>query len=171
MSEQTPGFIQLAYYVPDIYQAAEHWAANFGAGPFYTLEHIELAAVTYHGKRGNLDHSSAYGWHGNHMVELVTQHGSPSPVFGSRPFGLHHAAYVAPHWDAELARLAALGWPTAMQAQTSTAMQFAFVDANASLGHYLEIYEDAQGLHDFYAFVESAALHWDGREPVRRLGA
>jgi hypothetical protein len=161
--------IQLAYYVPDIVAAAEHWAAHLGAGPFYTLSHIPLQSVRYGETPGELDHSSAYGWHGKHMVELVTQHGPASPVFGQRPYGLHHAAYVASHFDEELQRLAALGWPTAMVATTNNNMRFAFADANTSLGHYFELYEDADSIHDFYQFIEQASQGWDGKDPVRKL--
>lgn len=161
--------IQLAYYVPDIVAAAEHWATHLGAGPFYTLSHIPLRSVQYGDNPGELDHSSAYGWHGTHMVELVTQHGPASPVFGKRPFGLHHAAYIARDLDSELRRLEALGWPTAMLATTSNNMRFAFADANSSLGHYFELYENADSIHDFYQFIEQAAKDWDGQDPVRAL--
>lgn len=161
--------IQLAYYVPDIIAAANFWATHLGAGPFYTLSHIPLQSVHYGESLGELDHSSAYGWHGAHMVELVTQHGPASPVFGERPYGLHHAAYVASNFDAELERLENLGWPTAMVASTSNNMRFAFADANQHLGHYFELYEEAQSLRDFYEFIEQAAAGWDGSDPVREL--
>ena len=121
------------------------------------------------GKPGQPDHTSAYGWHGEIMIELVQQNCRAASVFAGRPWGLHHAAYFAPDLDAELARLTRLGMPTAMTAATTAGTRFAFVDANAELGHYLELYADNPGLRAFYEMVRGAAAAWDGRDPVRTL--
>ncbi len=164
-----PEIVQLAYFVPDIKQAAERWAANLGAGPFFIREHISLEAVRLDGAPAALDHSSAYGWWGRVMVELVQQNGDDPSVFSNRPWGLHHTAYFAPQLAAELARLDTQGFPTRMTARAGQ-VKFAFADANASLGHYFEIYEDAPDLRRFYAMVEAASQGWDGSAPLRPLG-
>ena len=170
--------VQLAYYVPDAQAAALEWAAQRGAGPFFYAEHIELHNVTYRvaGKdvAAQLDHSSAYGWCGQHMVELVQYHpiedGQPS-VFSDHPWGLHHCAYFAGDLDVELTRLADLGYTAAMRAETHSGVRFAFVrypaTGPAPLGHYLEIYQDGEQLRSFYERVEAASQGWDGRDPVR----
>ena len=100
--------------------------------------------------------------------ELVQQNGDDPSVFSDRAWGLHHTAYFAPDLDAELARLETQGFPTRMTARAGQ-VKFAFADANASLGHYFEIYEDEPGLRRFYAMVEAASQDWDGREPLRPL--
>ena len=163
-----PEIVQLAYFVPDIKQAAQRWAKNLGAGPFFLSEHIPLDAVRLDGAPAALDHSSAYGWWGRVMVELVQQNGDDPSVFTGRAWGLHHTAYFAPDLDVELASLEARGFPTRMTARAGQ-VKFAFADANASLGHYFEIYEEDPGLRRFYAMVEEAAQGWDGSEPLRRL--
>ncbi len=164
-----PEIVQLAYFVPDIKQAALRWAKRLGAGPFFIAERIPLDAVRLDGAPAALDHSSAYGWWGRLMVELVQQNGDDPSVFSDRPWGLHHAAYFAPQLPAELARLEARGFPVRMTARAGQ-VRFAFADANPSLGHYLEIYEDEPGLRRFYAMVEAASQDWDGSEPLRSLG-
>jgi len=164
-----PEIVQLAYFVPDIKQAALRWAKHLGAGPFFIAEHIPLDAVRLDGAPATLDHSSAYGWWGRVMVELGQQNGDDPSVFSDRAWGLHHAAYFAPRLAAELARLEAQGFPTRMTAQAGQ-VRFAFADANSSLGHYLEIYEDEPGLRRFYAMVEAASQGGDGSEPLRPLG-
>ena len=103
------------------------------------------------------------------MVELVQQNGDDPSVFTGRAWGLHHTAYFAPDLDAELASLEARGFPTRMTARAGQ-VKFAFADANASMGHYFEIYEEDPGLRRFYAMVEEAAQGWDGSQPLRRLG-
>ena len=163
-----PEIVQLAYFVPDIKQAAERWAKHLGAGPFFIAEHIPLDAVRLDGAPAALDHSSAYGWWGRVMVELVQQNGDDPSVFSDRPWGLHHTAYFAPDLDAELASLEARGFPTRMTARAGQ-VKFAFADANASLGHYFEIYEEDPGLRHFYAMVEAASQDWDGSEPLRPM--
>ena len=165
----TTDIVQLAYHVTDIESAARQWARLHGAGPFFIAEHIPLETVVYQGKPGALDHSSAYGQMGELMVELVQQNDTAPSVFTDAPLGLHHAACFAADMDAELARLAGRGCPTAMTAATSTGVRFSFADARASHGHYFEIYEDNPGIRGFYQMVKEAAQGWDGTDPIRRL--
>ncbi|MEM1433754.1 MAG: VOC family protein [Pseudomonadota bacterium] len=162
-------FVQTAYKVPDVQQAAQQWAADFGAGPFYLFEHIPLRDVRYLGQATTLDHSSAYGWFGEEMIELVQQNCSQPSVFSERPPGIHHRARFVQSLDDECARLQRLGALTAMTAATSTGMRFAFIDSRAGLGHYTELYEENSGLRAFYDQVRQAAASWDGEEPLRSL--
>lgn len=168
---------QLAYYVADAKVAAQHWVATHNAGPFYIAEHIALENVVFEGQPTTLDHTSAYGWCGNIMIELVQQNCAKPSVFSARDYGLHHCAYFAPNLDQELARLAKTGSPTSMTANTASGVKFAFatnsagsgLEAVAPLGHYLEIYEDQAGLRSFYAKVEQDAANWNGEDPLRTL--
>ena len=38
--------VQIAYAVNDAHQAADQWAKDFGAGPFFIAEHIPVTNVT-----------------------------------------------------------------------------------------------------------------------------
>ena len=72
---------QIAYAVPDAFEAAKRWAKDFGAGPFFISEHIPVTDVSYRGSPSSFDHTSAYGQWGDIMVELVQDHGTgPSVV-------------------------------------------------------------------------------------------
>ena len=167
-------FVQAAYFVADAEAAARRWAREFAAGPFFLLEHIELENVVHRGRPSALDHTAAFGQLGDIMIELVQQHGEHPSVFrdmyAAGEYGLHHMAYFAGDFDAELARLRGLGYATAMTASTALGPRFAFADAAAELGHMLEIYEDGPGMRGFYAMVEEATRDWDGVDPVRSLG-
>lgn len=169
INADTHRFVQTAYYVADVDAAAAVWAQRFGAGPFFVLEHIPLTNVVVRGRTSGLDHTSAYGWHGDVMVELVQQNCRTPSIFNDRGYGLHHMAYFAADIDAELARLDRLGIVTAMTAATGNGLRFAFADANKLMGHYLELYQEGDGIRTFYDFVRMAAVGWDGRDPVRRL--
>ena len=116
----------------------------------------------------DVDHTSAYGQHGPIMLEFVQQNCDNPSVFTGRPFGIHRVAMFAESFDDELARMETLGFPVAWVARTQAGgMRYAFADANAWLGHYIEIYEDNQGVRDFYAMVAAAAEDWDGSDPIR----
>ena len=166
-------FVQVAYFVANAEAAARRWTRELGAGPFFLLKHIPLEKVVHRGEPAALDHTAAYGQLGSLMVELIQQHGEHPSVFRDMyppgEYGLHHMAYFAADFDAELARLNELGYATAMTAHTALGPRFAFADTTARLGHMLEIYEESQGMRGFYAMVASAARGWDGADPVRKL--
>lgn len=164
-----PKIVQTAYYVADAEAAAHHWAQCLGAGPFFLLPNIELAEVTVWGQPSTFDHTSAYGWQGNLMVELVQQNCDTPSIYNNRPWGLHHLAHFVEDLPAALQAYEQRGMPTAMHASTSTGTEFAFVDANERHGHYIELYEETQALRGFYQMVQEAAADWDGQQPLRKF--
>lgn len=163
--------VQIAYAVPDAVAAAQQWAAQVGAGPFFVRRHIPIATVTYRGAPATFDHTAAYGQWGDVMVELVQDHTEgPSVVRDVYPDGrggLHHVAFFVPDLDVATAQLNALGHATAMAATTASGIRFNFLDATSSHGHMFELYERSATLAAFYAQVAAAADGWDGAEPVR----
>ena len=164
--------VQLAYKVADAKSAAQNWVTHHGAGPFFISENIPLEGVYYNGELSSLDHTSAYGWCGSQMIELVQQNCDTPSVFTGRTNGLHHCAYFSADLDAELKRLEVLGYNTAMRANTASGVRFAFSEVTGvvSLGHYFEIYQEHPSLRAFYTMIEEAAQNWDGTEPLRKMG-
>ncbi len=165
--------VQVAYHVPDPEAAARKHSAQLGWGPFFLMEHIPLAHCLYRGTPSAFDHTSAYGQAGELMIEFITQHDDePSALrdlFRHHESGLHHVACFVPNLALSLAELRALGIAIALEARTSTGVEFAMADRSADLGHMLELYEPGHDLRRFYSFVRRAAEVWDGRDPVRRL--
>lgn len=165
--------VQIAYFVPDIREAAARMHATFGAGPFHIVERIQLARGEHRGRDCPFVHSSAYGQWGNVMMELVQQDvEGPSPfrdMYGPGEQGLHHVATFVDDVAEAIAAYARHGMPLAARAETLTGTEFAFIDATATLGHMIEIYVPNQGLRGFYDFVRDAASGWDGSDPVRVL--
>ena len=66
-------FVQAAYLVADAEAAARRWAREFGAGPFFLLQHIPLENVFHRGAPATLDHTAAFGQLGSIMIELIQQ--------------------------------------------------------------------------------------------------
>ncbi len=167
---------QLAYKVNDLEAAAAAHYRAFGSGPFFVLRHVALASSVHRGVARPFDHSSAYGQWGSVMVELVVQHNAEDSALhemfphGSGREGLHHAALFVDNLDAAIARFEAEGSPLAQLSVTTSGTAFAFVDARASIGHMLELYEPTPQLTGFYDMIAEAANGWDGKDLLRELG-
>jgi hypothetical protein len=158
--------VQIAYAVSEVAVAAERFAAQTGAGPFFVRAHIPVTHVRVFGAPGEFDHSSAYGQWGEVMVELVEEHTPPLVPPGS---GVHHVAFFVDATAAAVAECAGRGWPEALWAETSGGFPFAFCDSRADLGHFVELYSPTPRLQAFYAMVRDASLGWSGADPVRLL--
>lgn len=165
--------VQLAYHVADPQAAAAERAASLGWGPFFVMEHIALDYARHRGIERPFRHSSAYGQAGKLMVELISQDDDePSALrdmYSRNETGLHHVAcFVTDLAEARLAFVEA-GFALALEARTTTGVDFVMVDTRDTLGHMLELYEPCESLVKFYDFVAHKAAGWDGSRPVRVL--
>jgi hypothetical protein len=166
---------QIAWFVPDIESSARAHSASFGSGPFFTFHHVPLNWSEHRGQRVTHDHSSVYGQWGDVMVEFVAQHGDNPSAFhdmfpaGSSAQGLHHMAIWVDDLDTAIADFGAQDMPLAQLSEVTSGTRYAFVDATASLGHMLELYEPSEQLTGFYDMVRNAAKDWDGSDPIRKL--
>jgi hypothetical protein len=167
---------QLAYKVNDLEAAVTRHNHRFGSGPFFVARNIALASSQHRGIEQPFDHSSAYGQWGGVMVELVVQH-NPEPSalhdmfpWGTASEGLHHAAMFVDDLAVAISRFSADGMPLAQLSVTAGGTAFAFMDATASMGHMLELYEPTPQLTGFYDMVAKAAEGWDRQDLIRELG-
>jgi catechol 2,3-dioxygenase-like lactoylglutathione lyase family enzyme len=145
--------VQIAYSARgenSLEEAAEIFRDRTHCGPFVFAHHIELSSCTINGATSTFDHSSAYGWWGEVMVELVREHSEP---LGPSPTGLHHLAFMVDSLPAGIDWCAQQGWPLTLHAQTSGGQEFVFCDARHDLGHFIEMYEPSDRLLGFYDYV------------------
>ena len=174
MSQRYP-VRQLAYFVPDIREAALAHHRLYGSGPFFVAEHIPLPLVHYRGREAELDHSSAYGQWGSVMVEFVQQNDTGPSAFrdlypaDSGRWGFHHVAHIVEDFDAARQQFTEAGFPEALYAEMSDGFPFVMHDASASLGHFIEIYPAESRLLAFYDMVADAAADYNGKEPLRDI--
>ena len=162
------GPVQMAYAVDDVRDAAAGWAP-VGVGPFFVMEHIALGDTRINGESATFDHSSAYGWWGSVMFELICQHHTPGSDRIVHSGGLHHVAHFVNDLDVVSSGLIADGHAEVLRAETATGTGFAFHDGGSARGHLIEIYEETPGLRRFYDMVRDASIGWDGSDPVRTL--
>lgn len=163
---------QIAYFVPDVREAALAHHRSFGSGPYFIADHIPLRRAIHRGVERTLDHSSAYGQWGSVMVEFVQQNNPGPSAFhdmypeGSGRLGIHHVALFVDDIDAEIARFEASGHATALDAEMNDGFRFCMIDTVAALGHMVELYMPKQQLIAFYKQVADAAKSFKSGDEV-----
>ena len=163
--------IQIAYAVNDVRKAAEIWSKKFNIGPFYVNEHIKISNTLVNGKECEFDHSSAYGWKENMMLELICDHKINESPRNSNRSGTHHVAWIAPDFDEEVSLLNNQGCSEVLSANSGhrNGMKFAWFDPKNEMNHFYEIYENTDDISNFYSFLYEESKNWDGVNPIRNV--
>lgn len=149
--------VQIAWAVDpahDLAEVADRFRSVTGAGPFVLARHIEMAECVVRGRAASFDHSSAYGWWGDTMVELVQEH---TPSIIDRVSGVHHLAFMVDELGTAIGWCESNSWPILLDARVRTGTRFVFADARHELGHLVELYERSTALVSFYERVRSLA--------------
>lgn len=169
----THSLLQIAWVVEDLEAAIAEANRIHGIGPFLVNRHIRLTNPTYRGRPHAIDFSTAVAQAGDVQWEFVQQHDDQPSCYRDlvRPGrrGLHHTAYIAKDFDAEIARLTALGYPVACDGLFGD-LRFAYVDTSAAFGHMVEVLEDKPMIRKFFGAIRKAAETWDGKDLIRELG-
>ena len=165
-----PELHHIGYVVHDLRAGVERFAAEFGAGPFFAMEHIEFDEVSYLGRPAVYDHSSAFGRWGPILVEITQVH-EVQPA-GLRDAlvapggGVGHVAWLVDSLKEETERLRAAGLPPFHEGRAGPAHAMWF-NGGPLLGHPVEVLQRSEELLGFYRMIGKAALGWDGSEPLR----
>ncbi|MDX1580242.1 MAG: VOC family protein [Alphaproteobacteria bacterium] len=163
--------IQNAYIVKDLEETIHRFHKIFGLGPFLLFEHWDLPKVTYRGDQEiDLDMSVAFVQSGELNLEFIYQHDNgPSAfrdMYGPGEEGFHHVALICDDYEQEVKNFEEAGLPVAMKFETGPDSSLVYVDTRSELGHMVELYQDAPGLHGLYDMIRSAAENWDGKELI-----
>ena len=169
----TEPIIQIAYVVNNIEEAAAKHHNLFGSGPFFKFERAEHTGE-YRGRQVTYTHSAAFGQWGDVQLELMERFGEgPSVIHdlypaGSDRTGIHHMTIFADDFDEVTQRLSDNGCPAISRGGLKQwNMRVNFHDTYDLYGHYLEVYEEAEGMRDFYARVKEHSVGFDGSNLVR----
>jgi len=166
-------FRQMAYVVPDIEEAARKHSELFGSGPFYVVKNIPFRSSIYRGKSMPFTHSAAFGQWGDMQVEFVQREDDQPSVLtevlditGGRP-STHHKAIIIPAAGKAAHAFEKAGYPIAWEGVMAVGIEVYMVDTRALYGHMIELFEPSEMVESFYAMVKSAAVGFDGADPVR----
>jgi hypothetical protein len=164
---------QIAYFVPDVVDAARRHAAAFGSGPYYVAEHIPLTLSEHRGRPAPLDHTSAYGQWGTVMIEFVQQNNEGPSVFRDlypgAESGIHHIALIVDNLQATMHDFQSKGYPTGWYAEVAPGVGFSMMDCTRDYGHFVELYEPTPVLLGVYELVRSASEGFDGTDLIRHF--
>ncbi|MER5348485.1 VOC family protein [Streptomyces mirabilis] len=159
----------VGYAVDDLDKAILRAVNTLGAGPFFRMNDIPLAA-TSQGEPAMFLHSAAFGQCGSMALEFMQiKRCEPATVADSmrQPTpGLNHIGFVAPSLTEARDELEAMGVPAFLQARIGD-IEFTMHDARAVCGHNIEVHADNSGIRGFWQQVRDASIGWDGTEPIR----
>ena len=164
---------QIAYFVPDVREAALRHHELHGSGPFFVAESIAFPICEHRGKPTPWDQSSSFGYWGDVMVEFMVQNTPGASVLedvmavNTAPSGLHHLGFYVDDAHATLARFNAAGFETALYATLTNGVEVFMVDAIERYGHMIEFYEPTPALVGIHDFIRAATVGFDGTDPVR----
>ncbi|MEZ5499952.1 MAG: VOC family protein [Steroidobacteraceae bacterium] len=177
MSKLFGPIFQVAYVVPELEPAVEHWTKTMGVGPFFLFPlPLALDWMTVYDqptdRRDILAHA-ALSFSGETMVEIIVPGPDPSPYadFLRRGrSGVHHVGTFATDYDAQMAAARAAGIKVAVEGQLPIS-RFAYLETDVLWpGTMLEIIDAKPEMHALFDDIKRAAREWDGGDPIRSLG-
>jgi hypothetical protein len=166
---------QLAYVVPDIEAAMDHWSSVLGVGPWYYNPRVPIRNYRFRGAAYEPHNSVALANSGPLQIELLqTRNDVPSMYREFRDAGLQgaqHVAYWTEHFDDDLARLQAQGFTVAMSGEVGERGRFVYFEnvphPGLHPGAVIELSEVAGPKGKLFRLIRESSIDWDGRDPVR----
>ncbi len=163
---------QVAYLVPDIEAAMDHWSRVLGVGPWYYNPRVPIRNYHYRGERHEPHNSVALANAGSLQIELLQPRNDVPSMY--RDFlraghqGVQHVAYWTEAFDADLARAQAAGFTVCMGGEVGENGRFVYFEDRSSLpGTTIELSEVAGPKGRLFKLIREAAAGWDGSDPVR----
>lgn len=177
MSMLFGGARQVGYVVHDIEKAMAHWSRTLGVGPWFYKEEVGTTEFSYYGKPSRLPRLSiALANSGDLQIELIQQRDdAPSLYLDSLRRGGEGAQHLA-YWtddglDKAVQHLLSMGYVEGHSGRMGMRGRFAyFVHPDLPSGMF-EISEMAGGKGEYFREIRRAAEGWDGKDPIRRIGA
>jgi catechol 2,3-dioxygenase-like lactoylglutathione lyase family enzyme len=163
---------QIAYIVPDIEAAMEHWSRVMGIGPWFYNPRVPIRNYHYRGETYQPHNSVALANAGSLQIELLqTRNDVPSMYrdFVRAGFrGVQHVAYWTESFDADLASAQAAGFEVCMGGEVGENGRFVYFDDRSGMpGTTIELSEVAGPKGKMFRMIREASIGWDGTEPVR----
>jgi len=132
---------QNAYITPDLEQGMALFRTQYG---FDNFKHLQVTQdLTVRGKRGKATVRLALGWIGDLQYELIQPIDGLVDVYHEGgpqqgPLRFHHVCMRVHDWEQFRSDLEREKRPVVMEGGTPGQLQFVYVDARDSVGHFLE---------------------------------
>jgi catechol 2,3-dioxygenase-like lactoylglutathione lyase family enzyme len=163
---------QVAYIVPDIEAAMDHWSRVMGVGPWFYNPRVPIRNYHYRGQHYEPHNSVALANAGALQIELLQPRNDVPSMY--RDFlqagfkGVQHVAYWTEKFDADLAGAQAAGLKVCMGGEVGENGRFVyFEDLSGLPGTTIELSEVAGPKGKMFRMIHEASEGWDGAQPVR----
>jgi len=166
--------MQLAYVPADFDATLKFWIETMGAGPFFALDHVKLDGLKYLGKPADVDFSLVIGYWGDIQIELIRQHNDAPSIYSTwrkqGREGRNHVCVRVADFGVAQNLCAEPGAIVGQEGKVTGGGEVIYVDTGGGPGTMVEILARGPGTDAFFAMMRDAARHWDGKDPIRRLG-
>jgi hypothetical protein len=170
----SPNYMQIAWVVPDLHKAIDHWARQAGVGPFFYFEDVVYENAIYRGKPWRpVKFHAAIAQAADMQIELIEQLEDGPSMFrelvAPGESRIHHMSTYTHEFDADLAHYRASGAEVVFSGLMKGA-PVCWLDTVATLGFMTELITANPIAEQVFAAFRSAAEGWDGSDPIRTLG-
>lgn len=167
-------YMQIAWVVPDLFAAIDHWARQAGVGPFFYFEEVVYENAVYRGKPWKPVKFHAAIAQAEHMqIELISQLEEGPSMFTELAVPgqsrLHHMSTYTDDFDGDLAHYRAAGVEVVFSGLMK-GTPVCWLDTVDTLGFMTELMTANPVKEQIFAMFREAARTWDGVDPIRRLG-
>lgn len=163
---------QIAYVVPDLDEAIEHWGRMMGVGPFFVIRHARYREQSFKGEPTSPDLSLAFAYAGSMNVELIQQHDDSPSIYAEfirrHGYGLQHVGKMSDDIDRDTADLRERGATVLHRGVSVAGVETRFFNTELHPGATLELIAASPGLTESFAAMHKAAADWDGRQLIAR---
>lgn len=174
ISQVLGAIMQIAFVPHDFEAALDFWTKTMGVGPFYMLDHIPLVGVRYRGVPTDIDQSVALGYWGDMQIELIVQHNDAPSTYSEWLLagreGVHHVGVAVPDMASAQALLESNGGTVVHEAELPGGAQASYIEMPGPAPIVELIHLDPK-FDKLFDFIKSAAIGWDGKDPVRAIPA
>ena len=166
---------QNGYVVRDIESAMTFWTEKLRVGPFFYVPKVGIDWFKYRGKDSPLEMSVALANSGDLQIELIQQRNDAPSMYldflARYGEGLQHMSYWSTDYQALYDRAIAAGCVVGHEGQIGGPKgRFAYFDTSGHAGTVIEISDISGSKGRFFERVKTAAVNWDGADPVRVIG-
>jgi hypothetical protein len=166
-------YMQIAWVVPDLHAAIEHWAHQAGVGPFFYFDDVRYENAIYRGKPWKpVKFHAAIAQAGTMQIELISQLEEGPSMFRelvpSGQSGLHHMSTYTKTFEADLAHYRKAGVEVVFSGLMKGA-PVCWLDTAGTLGFMTELITANPLKEQVFSKFRDAAESWDGVDPIRTL--
>ena len=158
---------QIAYVVPDLQDAIQHWVHTLGIGPWFLIPHIQYDELEFEGRPTRADISIALANTGELQIELIEQHNDEPSVY--QPFrhhtgnGMHHTAILTSSPEEDERRLVAAGMRRLQRGLSTTGVETIFLAGGNVFPGMFELIRLTAPIAGAFQWLRECAATWDGR--------